>query len=166
MSLGDFLSTTTTTIPTTNAAEQNELGKSDFPILAHPPREAEHYNSFSRIFKAHIAEHDRLTRPGNEAGTTALREALNIFGYGNRGTSHLSSQVDIWNYQIPLITYSKRVQWLFIDVEWLHTYWTDDSNRVLTVEELCNEIKTQMSVKMVGAYDYVQDLFTGHQETR
>ena len=137
LELGDDLpSTTTSTITTTNVTDQIELRKKDFPILGHPPKEVERYNLFSMLFKLHITERDRLVRPGNEAGTTALREAFKIFGYGNRGTSHLSSQFDIWNYQIPLINYGTSAKWMFIDGECLHTYWSEDPNRVLTVEEL------------------------------
>ena len=163
LALGDdLLSTSTaTTTMTTNVTEQIELCKKDFPILGHPPKEAECYNSFSMLLKAHIAKCERLLRPSIEAGTTALREAFKRFGYGNRGTSHLSSQFDIWNYQIPLLKYGNRIQWLFIDGEWLHSYWNEDPNRVLTVEELFNEITTQISVKMVGAYGYLKGLFKG-----
>ena len=112
-------------------------------------------------FKLHITERDRLARPGNKAGTTALREAFKRFGYGNRGTSHLSSQFDIWNYQIPLINYSTRARWIYIDGEWPHTYWSEDPNRVLTVEKLFNEMTSQISVRMPASYDYVKDLFKG-----
>ena len=52
------------------------------------------------LFKSHITKCDRLVRPGDEAGTTALREAFKRLGYGNRGTSHLSSQFDIWTCTI------------------------------------------------------------------
>ena len=89
LALSDDLPTSTPT--TTNVTDQIEVRK-DFPILGH--------NSFSMLFNAHITERDRLVRPGDEAGTTALREAFIGFGYGNRGTPHLSSQFDIWNYQI------------------------------------------------------------------
>ena len=160
LAFGNDLPTTSTSI-TTSVTDQIELRKKDFPILGHPPKEAERYNSFSMLFKAHITERDRLLQPGDEAGTTALREGFKRFGYGNHGTSHHSSQFDIWNYQIPLITYSTTVKWLFIDGEWLHTYWSEDPNRVLTVEELFNEITARDSVKIQGAYDYVKDLFKG-----
>ena len=126
LSLGGEFPSTSTATTMTNVTEQMELCKKDFTILGHPLKEAEQYNSFLMLFKAHIAERDILLRPGNEAGTTPLREVFKRFGYGTRGTSHLSSQFDIWNYQIPLITYSNRVQWLFIDGEWLHSYWTED----------------------------------------
>ena len=133
LALGDDLPSTNTTTTTTNVTDQIELRNKDFPILGHPPKEAECYTSFYMFFKAHIAERDRLVRPGDEAGRTALREAFKRFGYGNHGTSHLSSQVDIWTYHIPLISYSTRVDWMFIDGEWLHTYWSEDPNRVLTL---------------------------------
>ena len=94
-------------------------------------------------------------------GTTALREAFKRFGYGNHGTSHLSSHLDIWTYQIPLINYSTSAGWMYVDGEWLHTYWSKDPNRVLSVEELFNEMTSQIVVRMRSVYDYVKDLFTG-----
>ena len=100
------------------------------------------------LMKSHITERDRLIRPGDEGGTTALTEAFKRLGYGNRGTSHLSSQFDIWNYQIPLIKYSKSAGWMYVDEEWLHTYWTKDPNRVVTVEELVNQMTAQILVRM------------------
>ena len=160
LALGNDLPTTTTTT-TPNVTDQIELRKKDFPILGHPPKDVERYNSFSMLMKSHITEPDRLLRPGDEAGTTALREACKRLGYGNRGTSHLSSQFDIWNYQIPLINYSKSAGWMYVDGEWLHTYWTKDPNRVVTVEELFNEMTAQILVRMPSVHDYVKDLFMG-----
>ena len=162
---GNDLPTTAST-PETTVTDQIDLRKNDFPTLGHPPKDVERYNSFSMQFKAHITERDRLVRPGDEAGTTALREACKRFGYGNRGTSHLSSQFDIWNYQIPLITYSTSAGWMYVDGEWLHTYWSKDPNRVLTVEDLFNEMTSQILVRMRSVYDYVKDLLRGHQEKR
>ena len=159
LALSDDLPTTST--PTTNVTDQTELRKKDFPILGHFPKDVERYNSFSMLVKAHITERDRLVRPGDEAGTTALREAFKRLGYGNRGTSHLSSQFDIWNHQIPLITYRISAGWMYVDGEWLHTYWNKDPNRVLTVEELFNEMTSKILVRMQSIYDYVKDLFKG-----
>ena len=107
----DLPSTTTSTRTATNITDQIELRKKDFPILGHPPKDVERHNSFSMLFTAHIPERDRLVRPGDEAGTTSLRDVFKRFGYGNHGISHLSSQCDIWNDQIPLITYSTSAQY-------------------------------------------------------
>ena len=80
--LGNDLPTTTSTPITTSVTDQIELRKNDFPILGHPPKNVERYNSFSMLLKSHITERDRLIRPGDEAGTTALREAFKRLGYG------------------------------------------------------------------------------------
>ena len=79
LAFGNDLPTTSTSI-TTSVTDQIELYKKDFPILGHPPKEAARYNSFSILFKAHIIECDRLVRPGDEAVTTALREAFKDSG--------------------------------------------------------------------------------------
>ena len=50
---------------------------------------------------------------------------------------------------------------MYVDGEWLHTYWTKDPNRVVTVEELFNEMTAQILVRMPSVHDYVKDLFKG-----
>ena len=53
------------------------------------------------------------------------------------------------------------VVYMYVDGEWLHTYWTKDPNRVVTVEDLCNEMTAQILVRMPSVHDYVKDLFKG-----
>ena len=79
LALGNDLPSSTTTT-TSSVTDQIELRKKDFPILGHPPKDVERYNSFSMLMKSHITERDRLIRPGDEAGTTALREAFKDSG--------------------------------------------------------------------------------------
>ena len=50
---------------------------------------------------------------------------------------------------------------MYVDGEWLHTYWTKDPNRVVTVEDLFNEMTAQILVRMPSVHDYVKDLFKG-----
>ena len=76
LALGNDLPTSTSTPITTSVTDQIELRKKDFPILGHPPKDVERYNSFSMLLKSHITKRDRLIRPGDEAGTAALREAF------------------------------------------------------------------------------------------
>ena len=75
LAFGTDLPTTSTPIAT-SVTDQIELRKKDFPILGHPPKDVECYTSFSMLLKSHITERDRLVQPGDEAGTTALREAF------------------------------------------------------------------------------------------
>ena len=51
--------------------------------------------------KSHITERHRLIRPGDEAGTTALKEAFKRLGYGNRG----SSIIPIQYFEVPNTTH-------------------------------------------------------------
>ena len=55
---------------------------------------------------------------------------------------------------------------MYVDGEWLHTYWSKDPNRVLTVEELFNEMTSQILVRMRSVYKYMKIYLRGHQEKR
>ena len=50
---------------------------------------------------------------------------------------------------------------MYVDGEWLHTYWSKDPNRVLTVEELFDEMTLQILVRMRSVSAYVKYLFKG-----
>ena len=75
LALGNDLPTTTTTT-TTSVTDQIELRKKDFPILGHPPKDVERYNSFSMLMKSHITERDRLIQPGDEAGANSTKRSV------------------------------------------------------------------------------------------
>ena len=148
------------------------ITKSDFPTLSEVGREWSDQHvvlfmvriNFDRMVRRSFLGGERevdFLEPGDVDTTIKLRKAFKAFQYGNnRGFGTQSSPFDKWSYQLSSKTLlDTQEQYLAVSSQSLIDYWKRDSNRKLTITQLCDLLTNSLKPKLVKGRKYIETIF-------